>query len=173
MARNDLNRAVELLLADPSFLRRFRRNPERALRGLDLAAEEIAALKAGDARELVRLGVDPAYVWPRAEDRAPQRAWFLRNGRRLAPATFVVALLAVAGGAGTAQAVRGRRVALRRLTRNAGLHRTGLRRAVARVVDRGEKPPPGLRRAVRRAGLTGIRRAISRVAPTVPTPDGK
>ena len=168
MARNDLNRAVELLLEDPGFLRRFRRNPERALRGLDLTAEEIAALKTGDARELVRLGVDPAHVWPRAEDRVQLRAWFLRYGRRLAPASFVVALLAVAGGAGTAQAVRGRRISLRRLTRHAGLRRTGLRRAVARVARRDEKLPRGLFRALRRARTTGIRRAIRRHMPAEP-----
>lgn len=171
MAERDLNRAVESLLGDARFLRRFRRNPERAVRGLDLTGDELAALRRGDARELLALGVDPAHVWPAAPAEARTRAWLARSGTKLAPAAFLAALLAAFGGTGTAQAARagGRRTALRRLVRHARVRRTGLRRAFIRArADR--KSPPGLRRALRRAGRTGIRRAIRRVAPEPPQP---
>ena len=173
MAQRDLNRAVESLLGDPRFLRRFRRDPERAVRGLDLTGDELGALTRGDARELLALGVDPAYVWPSAPRETAVRAWLARSGTKLAPAAFLAALLAAFATAGTASAARtgGRRTALRRLVRHAGIRRTGLRRALVRArADR--KAPPGLRRAARRAGRTGIRRAIRRVAPAPQEPTG-
>ena len=57
-----LNRAVERLLLDKRFLRRFRRDPEGALRSFELTAEEVEAVKEGDAARLVALGLDPSYA---------------------------------------------------------------------------------------------------------------
>lgn len=166
MARESLNAAVERLLVDRGFARRFRRNPERALRRYGLGADEVEALKRGRADELLALGVDPEYVWPRAEA-AGLEPWLLRNARRLAPVTLLAALTLV--GAPTALAARqGRARALRRLGRHAALRRTGLRRAFARTLGRERHSPPGIRRAIRRAGPTGIRRAIRRIAPEPP-----
>ena len=55
-----LNRAVEQLLLDKRFLRRFRRDPERTLEAFDLTGEEVEAVKRGNAHELLRLGLDPS-----------------------------------------------------------------------------------------------------------------
>jgi hypothetical protein len=169
MARESLNDAVERLLGDGDFLRRFRRNPERALRRYELTETEIEAVKRGDAHELLALGLDPAYVWPKAPA-SVLAPWLCLNAKRLAPAAFLAAALALLA-APTARGVEqrpgppGRRRALGRLTEQMTRHpRTGLRRALART-SRDKEPPPGLPRAVEHAGDTGVARAIERVAP--------
>jgi Aromatic-ring-opening dioxygenase LigAB, LigA subunit len=87
-----LNRAVERLLLDKRLLRRFRKNPEAALRRFGLSGEEIEAVKDGDARRLVGLGLDPSYVWPKARPPAAQ-LWTLARAKKLTPAFVLAALM--------------------------------------------------------------------------------
>ena len=86
-----LNRAVEQLLLDRRLLRRFRRSPEAALRRFGLSSEEIEAVKDGDARRLVGLGLDPSYVWPKARPAVP--LWALVRAKKLTPAFVLAALV--------------------------------------------------------------------------------
>jgi hypothetical protein len=86
-----LNRAVERLLLDRRFLRRFRRNPEAALEPFELTSEEIEAIKDGDARRLVGLGLDPSYVWPKRPRPVP--FWILARAKKLTPAFVLAALV--------------------------------------------------------------------------------
>jgi hypothetical protein len=86
-----LNRAVERLLLDKRFLRRFRRNPEAALKPFALTSEEIEAVKDGDARRLVGLGLDPSYVWPKRPRPVP--FWALARAKKLTPAFVLAALV--------------------------------------------------------------------------------
>jgi hypothetical protein len=86
-----LNRAVEQLLLDKRLLRRFRRSPEAALRRFALSSEEIEAVKDGDARRLVGLGLDPSYVWPKARPAVP--LWALVRAKKLTPAFVLAALM--------------------------------------------------------------------------------
>jgi Aromatic-ring-opening dioxygenase LigAB, LigA subunit len=86
-----LNRAVERLLLDKRFLRRFRRDPEAALTPFALTAEEIEAVKEGDASRLIGLGLDPRYVWPKV--RSPLLPmWVLARAKKLTPALVLAAL---------------------------------------------------------------------------------
>lgn len=90
MRNEALDRAVERLMSDERFRRRFRRRPSRALRGSGLAQAEVEALKRGRADELVELGLDPTYVFPVTPPRAaPLQVWLLRNARRLVPAALL------------------------------------------------------------------------------------
>jgi hypothetical protein len=87
-----LNSAVERLLLDKRFLRRFRRDPEAALRRFDLTAEEVEAVKEGDAARLVGLGLDPSYAWPKV--RSPfLPLWILARAKKLTPALVFAALV--------------------------------------------------------------------------------
>jgi hypothetical protein len=86
-----LNRAVERLLLDKRLLRRFRKDPEAALRPFGLSGEEIEAVKDGDAGRLIRLGLDPSYVWPKARPAFP--LWTLVRAKKLTPAFVLAALL--------------------------------------------------------------------------------
>ena len=86
-----LNRAVERLLLDKRFLRRFRRNPEAALRPFELTAEEIEAVKEGDAGRLVGLGLDPSYAWPKVSSSFVP-LWLLARAKKLTPALVFAAL---------------------------------------------------------------------------------
>jgi hypothetical protein len=86
-----LNRAVERLLLDKRLLRRFRKDPEAALRRFGLSGEEIEAVKDGDARRLVGLGLDPSYVWPKARPAVP--LWTLARAKKLSPAFVFAALV--------------------------------------------------------------------------------
>src|SRR4051794_6822749 len=104
MTNERLNAAVEGLLSDRRLLRRFRRNPERALARYELTAEEVVAVRRGDAAELLRLGLDPRYVWPRAHAFTGW-SWLLQNAKRLSPAVVLAAVLLPAAPA----AARGRR----------------------------------------------------------------
>jgi hypothetical protein len=93
MHMNDrLNHAVEQLLLDRRFLRRFRKSPEAALRRFELSSEEVEAVKDGDARRLIGLGLDPSYVWPKARPRAVP-LWAFARAKKLTPAFVVAALM--------------------------------------------------------------------------------
>jgi hypothetical protein len=87
-----LNRAVERLLLDKRFLRRFRRSPEAALRPFGLTGEEIEAVKDGDAERLIALGLDPSYVWPKARPPAVP-LWAFARAKKLTPAFVLAALM--------------------------------------------------------------------------------
>jgi hypothetical protein len=102
-----LNHAVERLLSDDRFLRRFRRNPDKALAPLELTHEEIAAVKSGHARELVRLGLDPKYVWPGPPVRN-LGVQLLMRAKRITPALAFIALAVPAAPALAANATRTR-----------------------------------------------------------------
>ncbi len=87
-----LNVVVERLLLDDRFLRRFRRNPDRALEAFDLTGEEADAVKRGNAEQLIGLGLDPSYVWPQERD-GFLHAWLVRHAKRLTPAVLLAAFL--------------------------------------------------------------------------------
>jgi hypothetical protein len=98
MTNDRLNAAVERLLSDARFLRRFRRNPERALAEYELTTTEIAAVKRGAAPELLGMGLDPTLVWPRVQSESPLR-WLITRVRPLSPALVLAAMLAPASPA--------------------------------------------------------------------------
>jgi hypothetical protein len=126
MDNDTLNETVERLFDDRRFLRRFRRNPERALRRSGLETHEIDALKRGETRELLALGMRPTLVWPELRPAMPSpAAWLFQSRRKLAPAALLLALAAVA----PAQATAARRQSLR--TR--ALERVVGRRAARRI----------------------------------------
>jgi hypothetical protein len=105
MTNQALDTAVERLLCDRRFLKRFRRRPERALRPYGLSCEEVAAVKRGDSRELMALGLDPELASPSGRlDRTPMAAWLLRNASRLAPASVLAATALVFAPAASAPA---------------------------------------------------------------------
>jgi hypothetical protein len=167
MANEALDRAVEGLLRDRRLLRRFRRNPHRALRAFGLTAEELAAVVDGRAVPLLRLGLDPRLVAGEPATPARLEPWLFRNARRLTPAAAMLAALAIAGPAAAERTpAPGRFRAARRLARHAARRDSGLLRATARARERSH----GLPRAVDRAGLTGHRRALLRVTPDVGCP---
>ena len=111
-----LNRAVERLLLDRRFLRRFRRNPERALQGFDLTHEEVTALKGGNAHELLRLGLDPMYVWPK-HDPGFIQSWIARHAKRISPALVLAAFVLPAAPAYANSRSRVRRSVVARVSR--------------------------------------------------------
>ena len=57
MSKAGLEQVVSAM-ANETFRRRVKENPESALAGYDLTAEEKAAIKSGDAAKLHELGVD-------------------------------------------------------------------------------------------------------------------
>jgi hypothetical protein len=58
MSKAGLDALVQKAMADESFRRKIKENPEAALAGYDLTAEEKAAIKSGNAAKLRELGVD-------------------------------------------------------------------------------------------------------------------
>ncbi len=58
MSQENLAKVIERASTDVAFRSQLQSNPETALVGYDLTAEEKAALKSGDARKLGELGVD-------------------------------------------------------------------------------------------------------------------
>jgi hypothetical protein len=157
-----LNEAVEQLFSSPRMLRRFRRNPDRALSRFDVTPAEAVALRSGDAEELLVMGIDPAWIWPQPPGHAAQN-WLQRNARRLAPAAFLAAVMVAWPAAGHA-ATPTRRTFLRRAARYLQRHP-----ALARRLE-----DPALAQALRRAGvprtyrqslLRGIDRAVHPPAP--------
>src|SRR5262249_60303801 len=59
MSIKDVTRVIERASSDGTFLNELNRNPERALSGYSLSAEERTALLAGDMGKLEALGVEP------------------------------------------------------------------------------------------------------------------
>jgi hypothetical protein len=93
-----LNAAVERLLSDSRFLRRFRRRPERTLAEYELTDAEVEAVKRGSAPELLALGLNPGLVWPRVQAES-SLAWLVTRVRPLSPALVLAAMLAPASPA--------------------------------------------------------------------------
>ena len=58
MSIKDVAHIIERASSDANFLNELNRNPERALSGYSLSAEERTALVAGDVGKLEALGVD-------------------------------------------------------------------------------------------------------------------
>ena len=58
MSQEALGRAVERASTDSAFRAQLQANPEGALAGYNLTAEERAALLSGDSEQLQTLGVD-------------------------------------------------------------------------------------------------------------------
>ena len=80
---------AERLYDDARFLRAFRRDPQRALKGYGLKPDEVEAIMAGDAERLEALGVDvDALLEPVpsfAARRRRNRARFLAEEQRFEP----------------------------------------------------------------------------------------
>lgn len=128
MGNDRLNGAVEALLVNRRFLRRFQRDPENALRRFDLSREEVRAVKSGDERELLRLGLDPGYIWPKTGTALTLQSWTVRNAKRVAPAALLAAAFLAWPSAGQA-----RRIAPPGLVGNRGQRRAFQRIAEARA----------------------------------------
>lgn len=58
MSQEMLTKVVERLSTDEAFRTELQKNPEAALKGYTLTAEERAALMSGDSAKLESLGVD-------------------------------------------------------------------------------------------------------------------
>jgi hypothetical protein len=58
MSKSGLEALAQKAMSDESFRRQLKENPEAALAGYDLTAEEKAAIKSGNAAKLRELGVD-------------------------------------------------------------------------------------------------------------------
>ena len=58
MSKAGLDSLVQKAMADESFRKQIKENPDAALVGYDLTAEEKAAIKSGNAAKLRELGVD-------------------------------------------------------------------------------------------------------------------
>lgn len=58
MSKAGVEALVNKAMADETFRRQLKENPDAALRGFDLTPEEIAAIKSRDATRLAQLGVD-------------------------------------------------------------------------------------------------------------------
>jgi hypothetical protein len=58
MSKAGLDSLVQKATADESFRKQIKENPDAALAGYDLTAEEKAAIKSGNAAKLRELGVD-------------------------------------------------------------------------------------------------------------------
>lgn len=115
MSNQPLDDTVDALLTDRRLMRRFRRNPRRALRGRGLSAGEIEALTRGSGRELLELGLDRRFLTkPPPANEGVLHDWLLRNSRRLVPASLLGALALALGPAATAPAGDRRRVSKRR-----------------------------------------------------------
>jgi len=119
-----LNRAVERLLLDKRFLRRFRRNPEATLEPFGLTSPEVDAVKSGDPAELVELGLDPSYVWPKAR-RPLFPMWILKGAKKLSPAVVVAVFALQATPAFAAPPPDRGRSRVARISRYFGRQRVG------------------------------------------------
>jgi hypothetical protein len=58
MSKAGVEAFAEKAMADETFRRKIKENPEAALAGYDLTSEEKAAIKSGNAAQLRALGVD-------------------------------------------------------------------------------------------------------------------
>jgi hypothetical protein len=149
MTNVNLDAAVRRLIADKRFLTRFRRDPESAVESFDLSAQEVEALKRGEADELIAFGLDPRYVYPEAADAAPAQSWALRNAQRLSlPALVAAALLGFTVTAGGGPRVVDR-AAQRKAPTRARAARVAKRETAARMAQTRARTfrHAGLRRA--------------------------
>jgi len=58
MSKAGIEAVVNKAMADETFRRKLKENPDAALAGFDLTPEERTALKSGDSAKLKQLGVD-------------------------------------------------------------------------------------------------------------------
>ncbi len=58
MSKAGIQAVVNKAMADETFRRKLKENPDAALAGFDLTPEERSALKSGDSAKLKQLGVD-------------------------------------------------------------------------------------------------------------------
>ena len=58
MSQENLTKVIERASTDAAFRSQLQSNPDAALAGYELTAEEKAALKSGDASKLSEMGVD-------------------------------------------------------------------------------------------------------------------
>ncbi len=132
-----ITQIISRLLSEPKFMERFRKEADLALSEYDLSRDEIEAIKRGDQRELLHLGLDEAIVEPKA----PSRPWFAsmlasQAGRLGMSAALVLTLTAASAGVAAAAPNRtapGRRTAGARLVRMVLGGPSGLRRASVRA----------------------------------------
>jgi len=130
MTNERLTAAVTELQYSRRLVRRFRRDPARAMRRFALSSEELGAVKDGDAEGLLDLGLDPECVWPREPVGSSWRRRLVKGGARFSPFAFAAL---VAGLLPTAALARRREAMM--IIRCARL---------ARTCDIGSiKPPPG------------------------------
>jgi hypothetical protein len=142
MSNDRLDAAVEQLFTNRRLLRRFQRDPERALRRFALSRQELAALKRGDTDELLALGLSPAIVWPQPVSTLGLHAWLMRHGKRLAPAAFLAAAT-MAWPAASQAAIPSRVPGLGRASRVLGRNRRAPARVRALIRGREENIRPG------------------------------
>ena len=118
MINKRLDRAVSKLITDDRLLFRFRRKPGKALARFRLSDDEIQAVKAGEMRPLLELGLDKRIAFPKPISRPLWASILVTSGAKIAPAAFVALALTVSGG-GVASADD---PAVARRARRAGLH---------------------------------------------------
>ena len=174
MINQRVSRAVDRLLTDDRLLRRFRKNPEQAMKQFRLKGGELEQVKSGDLLGLLRVGLDPKLAFPRPLSRPLLASMLTRFGAKMAPGLFAAVLLTFAAGtgafaagpdarrrvgrAGPGRGVR-RRVAARRL--NARQHHLrALRRARAVLGARRVEGRAFARMARRRAAIQTRRSAL-------------
>src|SRR6185369_15157792 len=58
MASKNLGAVIQRAISDGAFRRQLQSDPAAALRGFNLTADEIAAIRSGDSSKLMSLGVD-------------------------------------------------------------------------------------------------------------------
>ncbi len=58
MSKAGIEAVVNKAMADETFRRKLKENPDAVLAGFDLTPEERTALKSGDSAKLKQLGVD-------------------------------------------------------------------------------------------------------------------
>ncbi len=58
MSKAGVEALVNKAMADETFRRQLKQNPDAAIRGFELTPEEAAAIKSGDGTRLQQLGVD-------------------------------------------------------------------------------------------------------------------
>lgn len=155
-----LNRAVERLLLDKRLLRRFRKSPEAALRRFGLSSEELEAVKEGDARRLVGLGLDPSYVWPKAPPAVP--LWALARAKKLTPALVLAALMLPASPALAARSDAARPSPVARVSRF--FARRGFGGEFQRRVARSGEAGRVMSRAARRQDVSALAARAQRAA---------
>ena len=169
MSSKTMNQVVERLLVDRRFLSRFRDDSDGAMARYSLTRAESEAVKSGDQRRLLDLGLDRKFVEPTPRPRSWWASFALRSAAILSVPALVAILLTASPS--IALASPGRRTAGVRLGRVLERRTTGVRRAENRVKAAatrfGSDAPKGLTRSAEQLDPegqpTGIDNAISRV----------